>query len=204
MAGEWVPVCTAKQSAWNIPQADLTTLSSAWEAAAAALEAATNESTRTPVTIARCKTMFSHLVSFMRYFKQHYFMSPPLSEADLVSLGLKPHDPHPTPSGVPTAQVAVETHLAGRHQIGVRMVYVSGNPIDPANKGFHIWFRIVRPGETPPQNPDELNDMMATKRHSDLLEFAYGDSGSTVYIAAQVVNGKLKGGFGPMTSALIP
>jgi hypothetical protein len=50
--------------------------------------------------------MFGHLTEFMRYFKRRYFLSPPLLDADLVSLGLKPHDPHPTPSGPPTAQVA--------------------------------------------------------------------------------------------------
>jgi hypothetical protein len=53
------------------------------------------------VATARCKTMFGHLTEFMRYFKKRYFLSPPLTEADFVSLGLRPHDKHPTPSGVP-------------------------------------------------------------------------------------------------------
>jgi hypothetical protein len=38
----------------------------------------------------------------MKDFKRGYFLIPPLTEASLISLGLKPRDP-PTPSGRPTA-----------------------------------------------------------------------------------------------------
>jgi hypothetical protein len=204
MASMWIEVCDPKKATWNIPQLALLALTNYRDAAEAALEAAKNESTRTPVANARCKAAFEELVACMRGFKNRYFNKPLLTDADLVSLGLKPHDNHPTPAGKPTAQVAVETYLAGRHQIGVRIVFVAGDLGDPANKGFHIWYLVVRPGETPPQSPDELRELLATKRHKDLLEFAFEDSGSTVYIAAQVVNGELKGGFGPMMSVLIP
>jgi hypothetical protein len=39
-----------------------------------------------------------------------------------------PADSTPTASGTPTAQVTVETFLVGRHELGVRIVYVTGNP----------------------------------------------------------------------------
>jgi hypothetical protein len=204
MASEWDEVCTAKKTAWNIPESDLINLSSVRDLAAAALEAATNESTRTPVATARCKTMFGHLTEFMRYFKRRYFLSPPLAEADLVSLGLKPHDAHPTPSGVPTAQVAVETYLKGQHEIGVRLSYASGSPDDPANKSFRIWYRVAGPGETPTDSPEQLNKSVSTKRMNDLLELAYEDSGKQIFIAVQVENGKKKGPWGPMVSTHIP
>jgi hypothetical protein len=140
----------------------------------------------------------------MRDFKRRYFLSPPLLDSDFVSLGLRPHDSHPSPSTVPTAQVTVETYLVGRHELGIRIVYVTGSPDDKANKGYRIWYRVVAPGETPPTGPKELYQSFFTKRRKDLIEFEYGDSGSTVYFAVQVENDGKKGGWGPMVSALIP
>jgi hypothetical protein len=141
----------------------------------------------------------------MRDFKRRYFLAPPLLDSDFISLGLKPHDQHPTPGSVPTAQVTIETYLAGRHELGVRIVYVTGSPDDPANKGYRIWYSVIAPGETPPANPDELRKSFFTKRRKDLIEFEFGDSGSTVYFAVQVENSEgKKGPWGPMVSALIP
>jgi hypothetical protein len=42
--------------------------------------------------------------------------------------GIPVHDSMPTASGTPTAQVTVETFLVGWHEMGVRIVYVTGNP----------------------------------------------------------------------------
>jgi hypothetical protein len=119
-------------------------------------------------------------------------------------LGLKPHDQHPSPSSTPTAQVTVETYLVGRHELGIRITYLTGSPDDPANKGYRIWYSVVAPGETPPVNPEELRKSFYTQRKKDLIEFEFGDSGSTAYFAVQVENDGKKGNWGPMVSALIP
>jgi hypothetical protein len=137
-------------------------------------------------------------------FKRRYFLSPPLLDSDLISLGLKPHDPHPTPSPAPTAQVTVETYLVGRHELGVRIVYVTGSPTDPANKGYWIWYSVIAAGEHAPTNPDDLHKSFYTMRKKDLIEFEFGDSGSTAWFAVQIENGGKKGNWGPMVSALIP
>jgi hypothetical protein len=117
-----------------------------------------------------------------------------------VSLGLKIPDGTPTPSGAPTAQVTVETYLVGRHELGVRIVYVTGNPSDPANKGYRIWYSVIALGETPPANPDGLHKSFFTKRKKDLIDFDFGDSGKTAWFAVQIE----KGGWGPLVNALIP
>jgi hypothetical protein len=204
MAGDWIAVCTTKQTGWNIPGPALTELTALKGTAAAALETAKNEPTRTPVATAQCKVAFDALISFMRDFKRRYFLSPPLLDSDYISLGLKPHDPIPTPSVPPTVQVTIETYLVGRHELGVRLIYVVGNPADPANKGFRIWYSVVAPGETPPANPNELHNSFYTKRKKDVIEFDFGDSGKTAYFAVQIENEGKKGPWGPLTSALIP
>jgi hypothetical protein len=204
MADDWISVCTVKKTAWGIPDTALTDLTARRDGAAAALETAKNETTRTPVATARCKEAFDGLTAFMRDFKRRYFLSPPLTEADYVSLGLKPHDNTSTPSGPPTAQVRVETFLVGRHELGIKLIYVTGSPGDPANKGFRVWYGVVAPGETPPAGPEELGKSFFTKRKKDVMEFDYGDSGKTAYFAVQIENEGKKGNWGPMVSALIP
>jgi hypothetical protein len=204
MADDWIAVCTVCQTAWGIPGPAMTELTARRDAAAAALAAAKNETTRTPVVNARCREAFDALSDCMRDFKRRYFLTPPLVSSDYVSLGLKPHDPHPTPSHAPTAQVTVETFLVGRHELGIRIIYVTGDPEDKANKGYRIWYSVVAPGETPPTDPKELRQSFYTQRKKDLIEFAYGDSGSTVYFAVQIENDGKKGPWGPMVSALIP
>jgi hypothetical protein len=204
MAMAWITVCTPKQSDWNILVTALTELANLRGFARNALEKAKNETTRTPVTNAQCKEAFDALIAFMRDFKRRYFLTPPLLDSDYISLGLKPHDTHPTPSPAPTAQVMVETYLVGRHELGVRIVYITGDPRDKANGGYRIWYSVVAPGETPPKAPKELRQSFYTQRKKDLIEFEFGDSGSTVYFAVQVENDGKKGGWGPMVSALIP
>jgi hypothetical protein len=204
MADDWIAVCTPKQTAWTIPGAALTELTTRKNTARTALETAKNETTRTPVANAQCKEAFNALIGCMRDFKRRYFLTPPLLDSDYISLGLKPHDTHPTSSPAPTAQVTVETYLVGRHELGVRITYVTGSPNDPANKGYRIWHSVIAPGETPPANPEELRKSFYTQRKKDLIEFEFGDSGKTVYFAVMIENDGKKGPWGPMTQALIP
>jgi hypothetical protein len=130
-------------------------------------------------------------------------LQPPLDEPGLISLGLKPRDA-PTPSGTPTAQATVETYLVGRHELGVKIIYVTGNPNDSANKGFRIWYSVVAQGETAPANPEDLRKSFFTKRKKDVIEFAFEDSGKTCHMAVQIENEGRKSPWGPMVSALIP
>jgi hypothetical protein len=204
MAKAWGSVLPAKKTAWNIPTAAITELTGLTTTADAALAAAKNEATRTPVATTQCKTAFEALAAKMRDVKKRYFFTPPLTEADLVSLGLKVRDSIHTPSGVPAAQVTGETYLVGRHELGVRIAYITGDPNDKANKGYRIWYSVLAPGEAAPTNPDDLRKSFFTKRKKDVIGFEFGDSGKTVYFAIQVENEGKKGPWGPLISALIP
>jgi hypothetical protein len=159
---------------------------------------------RTATITAQCQAAFGAMADTARDFKRRFFLCPPLTEADLVSLGLKPHDSTPTPSGASAAQVTVETYLVGRHELGVKIVYVTGNPDDPANKGYRVWYSVTAPGETPPANPEDLRKSFYTRRKKDLIEFDFGDSGKTAHFAVQVENDGRKGPWGPMVSAVVP
>ncbi|MDR1930055.1 MAG: hypothetical protein LBQ44_05420, partial [Treponema sp.] len=190
------------RTAWGIPTDKFTALGVAYSEAKVLLDKATS-SERTATITAECQAAFKAMTETMKDFKRRYFLIPPLTEASLISLGLKPRDP-PTPSGKPTAQVTLESSLVGRHELGVKIVYITGNPDDKANKGYRIWYSVVASGETPPADPEELRKSFFTKRKKDRMEFDFGDSGKTVYFAVQVENDGKKGPWGPLVNALIP
>jgi hypothetical protein len=204
MAKDWQTVAAPKAAAWGIPATALQGLDALAQAADAALTTAKNETTRTPVATAQCKAAFEALAAAMRDFKRRYFLEPPLTPPDFIALGLHPRDTTPTPSGTPSAQVTVETYLVGRHEVGVKMIYVTGNPADTANRGYRLWYSVTAQGETPPANPDDLRKSFFTKRKKDIIEFDFGDSGKLAHFAVQIENEGRKGPWGPLVSALIP
>jgi hypothetical protein len=204
MAKNWIVIMTDQGTAWGIPAAVTTELTNVTGAADSVLAAAKNETTRTPVVTAHCREVFGHLEDAMRDIKRRYFLSPPLQDPDFIALGLRPRDTTPTPAGRPTAQVRVETYLAGRHELGLKLIFVSGDPDDRANKEYRIWYQVVGPGEKAPENPEELAKSFSTKRKKEVIDLGYESSGRTAYFAVQIENGELKGPWGPLTSALIP
>jgi hypothetical protein len=204
MARAWKTAIISNGSAWNIPSSVPSELSPLLTAAETALATAQDESTRTPVTTEQCKEAFKALTDCQRDIKKRYFYVPPLTDADLISLGLKIPDHTPTPSGTPTAQVTIETYLVGRHELGVKIIYVTGTATDPSNKGYRIWYSVIGQGETSPANPEDLHKSFYTKRKKDLIEFDFDTSGKTAFFAVQIENDGKKGPWGPMVQALIP
>jgi hypothetical protein len=203
MAKTWLDVLNEKATIWGVPTSEKGLLKIRTESAELALQVA-QSGNRSPTTTAECKADFDALTAKMRFFHSHYFLQPPLTDADLVSLLLKPHDDTPTHAGSPTAEVLVETFLVGRHQLGIRIIYTSGNPDDPANEGYRIWYKVAAPGEAPPTGPEDLHESFYTRRSRDLMEFAFGDSGKTAWFCVQVEHGGAKGPWEAMVPALIP
>jgi hypothetical protein len=204
MAVNWVAILGVKGTAWGVPEAMCTELGALTGAAGSALEAAKNESTRTPVVTAQCKQAFKRLEAKMRDIKKRYFLAPPLEDADFIALGISPGDKVRSPAGKPEAQMRAEAFLVARHELGLKLVLESGNPDDPANKEYRIWYQVAGPGEAVPKGPEDLHNSFSTKRKKEVIDFGYESSGKTVYFMVQIENGKLKGPWGPMTSALIP
>jgi len=204
MASKWVEVITPNTKAWKIDPEDVKTFKKAVEKARLAFNEVQNEETSTPVAGERCRIAFSELTSAARAFKKQHLTIPPLDSSILISLGLKVPDRKPTPSGTPIAQLAVETYLEGKYELGVRFIYINGNPNDTANKSVRVFYSVVAHGETPPRDQEELRLSFSTKKKKKVIQFKPSDSGKTCYIAAQIENDGKKGPWGPMTSAVIP
>jgi hypothetical protein len=210
MAKDWHRIAGANAVGWGIPAATLTGLGNRIQAANTALSTAKTETTRTSVATTQCKAAYDELTAAMWDMKRCYFLTPSLIDADYIALDFKPHDSKLRASSVPAAQVGQkavgfllrslrraanstqlifrDSMLFGyrrivRHELGVTMIYVTGSPKDPANKGFRIWYNVIAQGETSPANPDDLRKFFFTKRKKDVIDFDFRDSGKTAYFA---------------------
>jgi hypothetical protein len=119
MAKTWVTVAGTNKTAWGIPPAEISELGDLRSDAADALEKAMSTD-RTPTITARCKAAFEALVAKMRFFKSHYFLQPPLTDADLISLGLKPKDKTRTDIPAPVDLPGLEITNWAPHTLGFR------------------------------------------------------------------------------------
>jgi hypothetical protein len=172
MAKEWIAVFHARGGAWNIDNARISELEDLAEDAETILAA------------------------FMRDIKKRNFYGPPLTDSDMISLGLKPRD------GTPMAQVTVETYLVGRHELGMKIVYATGSPDDRANKGYRIWYSVAAQREAMPANPDDLRKSFLP--NGKRMSSDSATAAKPCYMAVQVENDGKKGLWGTLTGALIP
>ena len=212
-----VPV--TKSTEWGIPADPIAGLHTAIEAADAVLVLAQSKETRTEVVSQACKTAFEALVKVMRDIKARHFFVPPLSDADLVSLGLKPKDTIPSHIGPPVCQVGIITFYPGKNLIGYRLEPLPGHNLDDrADYGFAFHYGVLPPGgATPeqqmekqylmrePQSPEELSKSHFSRRRKDVLTLPYETSGMRLYACVRYENQKGDvGPWGPVVNAVIP
>jgi hypothetical protein len=219
MAKNWVTVAGVNKTAWNIPPAEISELGDLEADAADALAQAMSTN-RTQIITARCKMAFEALTAKMRFFKSHYFLIPPLTDMDLVSLGLKPKDPA-TPVPPPTTQAEADISRPGIHLLELHLRPVTGSPPDPhrADYGFRVYWGVMPAGGATveaatgskrelikaPVSGGDLPHSKFTRRKKELLDFAGDDSGKTAYFCVCYENAKGEPGpWGPLFSAVIP
>ena len=212
----------ARRTAWGVPQDQYNELVDLFDAAKALLQKAQNEAERTHVVDVEVRAAFKALEAKMRFFKNHYFLLPPLTEADITALGLQIHDPHrtpiPAPEGVPVASLS---YPGGPHAMMVHLGPLPGTQeLDPrSDYGYAIYMGIMPPGGAtleqaaskkhylmaPPTDGEGLTHVRFTRRKKEKLVFDAEDAGMTVYICVRYENQKGDvGQWGPVVSFIIP
>jgi hypothetical protein len=216
MARNWISIVHAPQNPpdWGIPAAQITELITLFEAAQVILMKASSETERTPVVTAQCNAAFKALEDKMRFFKSHYFLLPPLTEADLISLGLKPRDPA-SPIPAPETQPEADLTFPGIHLVELRSIRpVAGGaaPDTRGDYGVRIYYGLSGdPTEAhrfrvtgTPKTGKDLPESLFTRRKKERFDFD-GESGKTVYFCLRYENPAGKAGpFGPILSVVIP
>jgi len=222
LAKNWISQLGLHASAWGVPQAEVTELSTLTSAADAAL-AVVESAAKTEGAVRTCQTAFEALDNKLRYIKKRWFLVPPLSPTDLANLELPEPDDTPSDIPAPVDQAGVEVVKWAPHSFGLRLYTQADMGGDKAaNYGVRVYYAPVEPGGTgepaarrgagevfilsaPPESPADLPNSFFTRRqHEDLLlppEF----SGKPCYFAARYENSKgAAGPWGLLIQATIP
>jgi hypothetical protein len=213
MAKNWLFILKTKAADWGIPASAVTGLETKSNTAETWLAKYTSAE-RTRTITAETNAAFDDLAAFMRDFKRRYFLLPPLTTSDLVSLGLKPGDETATAEGIPTAQPEADLTFPGIHLVElIRIRPVSGRkPGDGSECGTRVHYGLT--GAPTTKHPFRLEEVPLTglrlpysawaSRKKIRFDFD-GESGNTVYFSLQYERGTGKTGpFGPILKAVIP
>ena len=230
MARTWISVFTEeipgpqgtpvkKYIAWGVPQDAFMQLGTVFATAQADLALAVKEETRTAVVNQNVRDSFAALINLMRDIKKRYYFVPPLTNGDLVSLGLNVPDTIRTEVNPPTAQAGADITRPGEGLLLLHLKQLAGTINDSrAEYGCRVYWGIMPPGGATieqatgpnhylmkvPDNTTVLPNSVFTRRKTHLFEFT-GDSGSTAYFRIRYENGKGNSGpWGPMFSAVVP
>lgn len=221
MAKDWNAVLPQKAASWGLPAADVQELTSLTDAAAALLDQAMSAE-RTAVITAQCNEAFDFLKAKMRFIKERYFHVPPLTNDDLVSLGLKPKDPVRTPIGAPDIQPQITITGPAQHVLDLHFSPADGVASkDPRALDQYVvrWGLMLPSGPAAPEqaaaDPRLLTKVPArevdfpmvftTKRRTHRMDLNLDDSGKTLYITACYQNhAGAAGSYCPIVSRLIP
>jgi len=219
MAKIWCVVLGKMGAQWDISGTDLEELNALVNVAEEVLGKAMS-SERTGIITAKCREAFDELIACMRRLKARKFFTPPLTDADLISLGLKPHDIVKTAVGEPEGQAEASITYPGPHLLLLHIRPIAGTTLDTRNDyGFCIYYGIMPQGGAsldqassikrylmnPPVSGEELPFNVFTVRKKEMFDFPAEDSGKTAYFCIRYENRKGKRGpWGPVFSAVIP
>jgi hypothetical protein len=214
MAKNWLYVMGQKpeQPPWGIPAADLTGLADRTAVADTTLAQAMSSDRTHSITVA-CRIAFEALADTMRFFKNHYFLVPPLTKKDMADLGFRDKNPS-SPVGNPESQPIADLVFPGVHLVELQKIRpIGGPPPDPrGNYGVRIHYGFFGPPTAaypvrltaPPKFGKDLPYSLFTRRKKERFDFE-GESGNTVYFCLIYENSKGDtGSFGPFFSAVVP
>jgi len=207
MALQWKTVLAAgnRWEDWDFLESDFTRLNERYASALFAYNQ-NNSSARGPVTAAEAAAAFRSLIAYMRDIKRRYFLSPPLTDADLVALWLKVKDAVPTPVPAPNARPAAVVKLksAGAFYVIIKPDSdISG--CEKAYYGCKIAYGLFGLNDEPPNDVSKLTMSKFVRKKRVLFVFQPGDSGKRAYFAIHYENGKGdEGPWCPIFSVIVP
>jgi hypothetical protein len=192
----------------HIPAEALTALQASyadWHPKHAAAEAPTRSKVDVEVRIEARKRTEPDLRSFcQRYF---YDVPEEVSDAQLESMNLRPHDKTRTTHGKPQWRVVIEIEPSKTRTHTIRW-HVDENESRAVPKDCNGWvlvYTVLEPGEPAPTDPEEMGHSQLVTRNPFVAEHKPGDEGKRVaYCGAfQSRSRGLKGDWGEIVTAVL-
>jgi hypothetical protein len=173
---------------------------------------ATPSAARTPTLVAQIKTAEKALVADMRDIKKRYFFVPPLTDADVVALGLKPKDTILSPVGAPTMPADGDLTFPAKGLVDVVKIRAGGQTPDRrAVYGVRIYYGILGPDDgspfritKAPKTGDGLPFSVFTRKQNHRFDFT-AERGNRLFVCMKYENSKGQSGpWGEVMDAFIP
>jgi hypothetical protein len=215
MLDDWNSVLSAKGAAWGVPAEQITSLNTERFAARTLWDEEQDPATHTKVIAEQARIAFRLLEVHARYIKKHWFLVPPLTTADLVSLGLPVPDTDKTSIPAPVAQVEADLTFPGVHMVMLshfRPVGGTHSPNPKSDYGVAMHYGLSgTPTEShpiripaPPTAGNQLPEYHFITAGKLILDLE-GESGNTLYFSLCYENARgMSGPFGPIVKAVIP
>jgi hypothetical protein len=203
MAQTWIEVLSQRWEYLEVPETEVEALRDYYDAAVAAVER-NNPSLRNKVTTAAERAAMNTLVGWMRRMKRDRLQNSVVTDVDLASLGLRPHDTTPTPQPVPSSVPEIEAITAVIRELRFRLRdFGSKHWGKPEHvHGFEFVWMIT---ESRPAHVSHLANTVTGTRNPVVLMFEEGERGKRVFFAARWVNNTLQPGpWSDIESAVIP
>ena len=211
MGTNWSTILAEKAELWKIPEALTTVLKESVNEAASQLAVPIPE--RNAVTTARMNDAFKNLSTIMRDIKKRYFYVPPLTNSDIVSLGLKLKDENPTNIPPPSIPVTGRLTFPSIGLVEMCEIRPDGEKSDERSKyGVRIYFGILSEATStfkyritaPPKTGDDLPHSVFTRQKR--YRFAFSEQGGKeVFFCMRYENSKGEAGpWGKIISAHVP
>ena len=223
MAGKQIAYMTAdRRTAWGIPQDKFAGYGTAYGAAQAALQRVQDKAERNHVDTVACNLAFDALREIMRFFRNHYFLMPPLTKVDWAELGFREKDTTPSPVPAPTDVPMVSiSYPGGPPVLLAHLAPLPGTqPLDDGSDyGYALYVGVMPQGGAtleqaasvkhylmePPKDGEPLKHYKFTRRKNERVVFDSSESGMTAYMCGRYENQKgWVGEWGPVVSAIIP
>ena len=204
MGKSWLPTLEARRTEWGVPEEKVISLAEAINAADS--ENSTAPGDRSKVSNAHLKAAFATLTTEMRDVKKRYFFVPPLTDADLIGLGLKPKDNIPTPVSVPKVRAVGKITFKSAGSLELHIAPETDISEDKrAYYGCKIAYAVMNADAPAPQSEKELTESMFTRRKKEAFIFQPQDAAKKIYFSLRYENSKGQAGpWCPIFSAVIP
>ena len=203
MAKTWNEQFLSRWEDWEFTEDERGDFSSMYALARKAFDD-NNSAKRGPVTAAALEIQMAALIAMMRDIKRRRLTAPPLTAADLASLGLRPHDTTPTPQPVPSSVPEIEADTSVIRELRFRLRdFGSKHWSKPEHvHGFEFVWLIA---DARPAHVSHLSNIVTGTRNPVVLSFDEADRGKRVFFAARWVNNTLQPGpWSDIESAVIP
>jgi hypothetical protein len=215
MAKNWCGLIDANLRDWGIPTEVLSGLM-AKTGALDALDAKPHPE-RTPVFYAEIRMAGKALAAAMRDVKRRYFFAPPLSDADIAALGLKPRDRSPAPVAAPVSPAAGELAFPAKGIVRVVKIRPAAPERDKrASYGVRIYYGILGGGHaggcaggsfrlrSAPATGDDLPHSVFTATRSHTFDLT-AERGNRLFVCMRYENKKgQRGPWGDVLETFIP